>query len=570
MAFDAMFLKAMTEELAEHGESGRIMKIHQPFSHELVLYIRKNRENKRLLISSHPSYARIQWTDDIPENPATPPMFCMLLRKYLEGAIIESITQLPNERILQFSIRGKDDIGENRFCDLFVEIMGRHSNITLVDCAKNVIVDCIKHVSPAQNSYRTLLPGATYVLPPATDKLHPFEVTSEQILDRLDFSAGRMDKQLVQHFAGFSPLLAREIVFRAGNLTADSLVAAFFEVMELVNAHLGSAAVPNEWRIQNKEDYYFFPLRHVDAEITEFANLSTLLDHFYIGKARRDRVHQFAHDLEKLLSNELARSRLKIEKLENTLLETEKADIYRIQGELLTANLHLMERGMAEITVENFYDDMKKMTIPLDTRKTPSANAQSYFSRYQKLRNAVEVVKEQIALTKEEITYLESVESQLETSGPQDVEEIRQELAEQGYLRYKQKKGSRKKATLPTPEKYTSSTGLSILVGKNNKQNDYLTNKLARNNEYWFHVKDLPGSHVVIQSNNPDDTSITEAAMIAAYYSKARLSATVPVDGTLVKHVKKPNGAKPGYVIYDNQTTYFVTPDEKLVLSLKN
>ncbi|EAC9407581.1 hypothetical protein AFZ78_15600, partial [Listeria monocytogenes] len=201
---------------------------------------------------------------------------------------------------------------------------------------------------------------------------------------------------------------------------------------------------PNEWRIQNKEDYYFFSLRHVDAEITEFANLNTLLDHFYIGKARRDRVHQFAHDLEKLLSNELARSRLKIEKLENTLLETEKADVYRIQGELLTANLHLMERGMEEITVENFYDDMKKMTIPLDTRKTPSANAQSYFSRYQKLRNAVEVVKEQIALTKEEITYLESVESQLETSGPQDVEEIRQELAEQGYLRYKQKKGSRK------------------------------------------------------------------------------------------------------------------------------
>ncbi|WP_088816255.1 MULTISPECIES: NFACT RNA binding domain-containing protein [Listeria] len=569
MAFDAMFLKAMTEEIKEGAESGRIMKIHQPFPHELLLYIRKNRENKRLLISAHPSYARVQWTTDVPENPPNPPMFCMLLRKHLEGAIIEEVRQEPNERILVLGFRGKDDIGENRFLDLYIEIMGRHSNLTLVDRQKGTIIDCIKHISPAQNSYRTLLPGAEYILPPKANKIDPFTISAadlETFISPEEDSA----KALVKHFAGFSPLLALEIVHRAGDASPNSLQSAFFSVLQEIPTFLGQKAVPHTFVRNEKEDYYFMPLA-LEAHAKRFDSLSELLDAFYSGKARRDRVHQMGHDLERLLANERARNVLKIEKLENTLVETEKADEFRIQGELLTASLYKMEKGMANVTVQNFYDEaLPDVTIPLDTRLTPSQNAQRYFTRYQKLRNAVAYVEEQIALTQEEIAYLDNVLAQLETAGPSDVEEIRQELAEQGYLRYKKPKNSRQKNAAPKLEKYTSTSGLPILVGKNNKQNEYLTNKLAKNNELWFHVKDLPGSHVVIQDPNPDETAIEEAAMIAAYFSKARLSSTVPVDATLVKHVKKPNGAKPGYVIYDNQTTYFVTPDEEKVQALKN
>ncbi|EIA19210.1 Rqc2 family fibronectin-binding protein [Listeria fleischmannii] len=569
MAFDAMFLKSMTEEIKEGAESGRIMKIHQPFPHELILFIRKNRENKRLLISAHPSYARVQWTTDVPENPANPPMFCMLLRKHLEGAIIEEVRQEPNERILVLGIRGKDDIGENRFLDLYIEIMGRHSNLTLVDRAKGTIIDCIKHISPAQNSYRTLLPGAAYILPPKADKQDPFSISASDF-ERLFRDEENPAKRLVKEFAGFSPLLAAEIVGRANETDTSSLQNAFFDCLHEIPSFLGEKAVPHTFTRADKEDYYFMPLTFRD-DFKKYSSLSELLDAFYIGKARRDRVHQMGHDLERQLATERTRNVLKIEKLEHTLLETEKADEFRTKGELLTANLYKMEKGMESVTVQDFYDEaLPDITIPLDTRKTPSQNAQYYFTRYQKLRNAVAYVNEQIALTQEEITYLDGILAQLETAGPSDVEEIRQELAEQGYIRYKKPKNGRQKNAQPKLEKYTSTSGLPILVGKNNKQNEYLTNKLAKNNELWFHVKDLPGSHVVIQDPNPDEVSITEAAMIAAYFSKARLSSTVPVDATLIKHVKKPNGAKPGYVIYDNQTTYFVTPDEEKVQALKN
>lgn len=566
MAFDTMFLRAMTEELTEQCETGRIMKIHQPFAHELVLHVRKNRENQRILISAHPSYARIQLTKETMENPAQPPMFCMLLRKYMEGAIIESIRQVKNDRILIFGIRGKDEIGETRFCDLYVEIMGRHSNVVLVDREKETIVDCIKHVSPAFNSYRTLLPGAPYVVPPSSEKLDPWTVTEDALLAKLDFNAGKMSKQVVGAVAGFSPLLANEVMARAGMVNRDTLPKAFFSVM----ADCAKPAVPNLFVKNAKEDFYFMRLTNTEIT-TELPSLSALLDRFYSGKATRDRVHQIAHDLERLLANELDRDRLKMEKLEQTLVDTERADEFRIFGELLTANLHLVSRGMTEIAVQNFYDeDMGMVTIPLDIRKSPAQNAQFLFNKYQKLKKAVRFVEEQMRLTKEEMGYLETVQQQLEDASPEDVEEIRVELAEQGYIKYKQKKGSRKPNQNPTLEKYISSTGLPILVGKNNKQNDYLTNKFARNSDLWFHVKDLPGSHVVIQDANPDEASILEAAMIAAFYSKARLSGSVPVDATLIKHVKKPSGAKPGYVTYDNQTTYFVTPDEATVKKLRN
>ncbi|EUJ33469.1 fibronectin/fibrinogen binding protein [Listeria floridensis FSL S10-1187] len=445
MAFDAMFLKSITEELRENAESGRIMKIHQPFPHELILYIRKNRENKRMLISAHPSYARIQWTSDIPENPAEPPMFCMLLRKHLEGAIIEQIEQVKNERVLIFKIKGKDDIGENRYLDLYIEIMGRHSNVSLVDRERGTIIDSIKHLSPAQNTYRTMLPGAEYILPPTANKKDPFLVTKTEFnADPINL-AEKPAKQLVGKYAGFSPLFAEEILGKFEQSGKIDLYQAFADTLEQVSHYLGENAAPITFERSGKEDYYFMPLSSA-VNPKPFESLSTMLDQFYGGKARRDRVHQIGHDLERLLGNEKAKNDLKLQKLAKTLEDSHEADRYRILGELLTSNLHLVQKGMTEVTVQNFYEEnLPDVVIPLDLRLTPSQNAQRYFTRYQKLRNSVSHVKEQIAQTNEENAYLDAILSQLETASPADVEEIRQELAEEGYLRYKKPKNSTRK-----------------------------------------------------------------------------------------------------------------------------
>lgn len=568
MSFDGLFTRAITNELSQALKGGRINKIQQPFPNELLMVIRANGKNQRLLLSIHPSYARVQLTNEVYENPSEPPMFCMLMRKHLEGFILEDIRQIELDRIIVFEIKGRNELGDISYKQLIVEIMGRHSNIILVDKDRQMILDSIKHVSFAVNTHRAILPGQPYILPPQQDKVNPLVLNEEDILKRLDFNSGKLDKQLVASFAGISPLFAREVLHHAGLANRTTLPSAFLSLINRVAKHDYQPAITMS---EGKESFYLFPLESLNGESKTFESLSEMLDRFYFGKAVRDRVKQQAADLLRFIINEKEKNEKKIRKLEATITEAEKANEYQLFGELLTANLFAVKKGMKEIEVINYYDENgASLTIPLDPQKSPSDNAQKYFSKYQKAKNALEIVQGQIQLARDEVTYFESLLQQVEAASTRDIEEIREELVEGGYIRDRRKKQNKKlqnaKLVLDT---YVSTDGTEIIVGKNNKQNDYLTNKLAARDEIWLHTKDIPGSHVVIRSKTPAEQTILEAASLAAYYSKARTSSSVPVDFTLVRHVKKPSGAKPGFVIYDHQQTVYVTPSEELVLELK-
>jgi predicted ribosome quality control (RQC) complex YloA/Tae2 family protein len=568
MSFDGLFTRIMTNEISSALISGRINKIYQPYKNEIIMLVRANGKNHKLLLSAHPSYARVQITNESYDNPNEPPMFCMLLRKHLEGAIIENIYQIGLDRMICLEVKGRNELGDITYKKLMVEIMGRHSNIILIDKDKNTILDSIKHVSYALNSYRAILPGQEYVLPPQQEKLNPFQLEENDILRRLDFNAGKLDKQLVEQFAGLSPLLAREIVFRSGLANRLTLPKTFIKIMQQISEQEILPAITTN---NTKEAFYFFPLEHMKGESKQFDYLSNVLDRFYFGKAERDRVKQQASDLERFIQNEKDKNEKKIEKLFQTLEDAKKAEEYQLFGELLTANMYAFQKGMKEIEVINYYEeDGASVVIPLDPLKSPSDNAQRYFSKYQKAKNSIDKVKEQIRLAEEEFSYFDSLQQQLMAASIRDIAEIREELVEEGYIRERQKKKN-KHSNLGKPqlESYQASDGTEILIGKNNKQNDYLTSKHAGRDEIWLHTKDIPGSHVVIRSKTPDEQTIKEAAILAAYFSKARLSGSVPVDYTKVRYVKKPNGAKPGFVIYDNQQTIYVTPDEEKILALK-
>ncbi|MEH7122924.1 NFACT RNA binding domain-containing protein [Bacillus sp. JJ1773] len=569
MSFDGLFTRAMTEELTRELKGGRINKIHQPYKNEIILVVRANGKNHKLLLSAHPSYARVQLTNETHDNPAEPPMFCMLLRKHLEGYFLEDIKQVDLDRIMIFEVKGRNEIGDTSYKQLIVEIMGRHSNITLVDKTRNMILDSIKHVSFAVNSHRAILPGHEYILPPSQNKLNPFEADETEVLRQLDFNSGKLDKQLVSSFAGISPLFAKEVIFQAGLANRATLPKTFLAILQKVKKQQIQPAITMGGE---KESYYLFPLTYLQGKAREFQTLSEMLDRFYFGKAERDRVKQQAHDLERFIMNEKEKNEKKIDKLLATLKEAENADIHQLYGELVTANIFAIQKGMKEIKVINYYDEHgATVTIPLEPQKTPSENAQKYFTKYQKAKNAISIVKEQIEIARKEQAYFEALLQQVESASPKDIEEIREELIEGQYIKDKKKRKNKKvQNAKPVLDRYMSSDGTEILVGKNNKQNDYLTNKLAGRDEIWLHTKDIPGSHVVIRSKEPMEKTILEAASLAAYFSKARNSSSVPVDFTQIRHVKKPSGAKPGFVIYDNQQTIYVTPDEETILALKN
>ncbi|NWN97369.1 MAG: fibronectin/fibrinogen-binding protein [Bacillus sp. (in: Bacteria)] len=566
MSFDGLFTYVMTHELASVLNGGRILKIHQPFLNEIVLTVRARGKNEKLLLSAHPSYARVQLTEEEYENPATPPLFCMLLRKHLEGHIIEDIYQKEMDRIIIFKIKGRNEIGDLSYKHLIIEIMGRHSNIILIDADKEVILDSIKHISYAVNRYRAILPGQPYIWPPAQGKLNPFLCKEEDILKQIDFNSGKLDKQLVNQFSGISPLFAKEVVHRAGLANRITVPKEFIALMKKVQKH---EILPTMITGNQKEYFYMFPLEHIPGEKKSFPTLSKLLDAYYFGKAQRDRVKQISGDIEKRIKNEIDKNKGKLEKLQETMEEAENSSIYQLYGELLTAHMYAVQKGMEQITVENYYDENKPVDIPLNPNKTPSENAQMYFQKYQKSKKAIIHVQEQMEKAKEELLYLENILQQLESAAPKDIEEIKEELAEQGYIRLRQKKTVKKQKTQPELEKYEAADGTSILVGKNNKQNDYLTNKKAAKNHLWFHTKDIPGSHVVILSDAPSEDTIKEAAMLSGYFSKAGNSGQIPVDYTEIRHVHKPSGAKPGFVTYDNQKTLFATPDYDHIQKMK-
>lgn len=568
MVFDGMVTRAISYELTNELVDGRVMKIYQPNDTEIFMVIRHERNNKQLLLSAHPQYARIHITEDKRENPTEPPVFCMILRKHLTGSFVKKIEQQENERILHIHFQTRNEIGDISNKILVVEIMGKHSNLILIDDDSKMIIDSIKHISHSQNRHRIIIPGASYTSPPDQGKINPFTMEKDRFMKRLDFNAGKLEQQIVHQFMGVSPLFAKEVTHRAKLGNKESYMHAFLDMMESLQQHKYEPAI---WKA-DKESFYILPLHTKDGTSREdFPSISTMLDRFYSGKAERDRVVQRAQDLSRVLLNEQKKNHRKLAILEKTLKESDKADDYQRKGELLTAHLHLVKTGDEKVDVVDYYDpEQKQIEISLNKQKTPSENAQAFFKKYHKLKKAKIKAQEEINKTIEEIGYLDGIIEQIGHAREQDIEEIREELRDQGYLKKKStpNKQRKNKPTKPKPQLYVSSDGIDIYVGKNNKQNDYLTNQLARRNDIWLHTKDIPGSHVVIRTDDPTEQTLHEAAQLAAYFSKAGNSSSVPVDYTEVKHVKKPNGAKPGYVIYDNQKTLFVTPDTAVVEKL--
>ncbi|OFP94026.1 MULTISPECIES: Rqc2 family fibronectin-binding protein Fbp62 [Streptococcus] len=548
MSFDGFFLHHMTDELRQQLLYGRIQKINQPFNQELVLQIRSNRQNHKLLLSAHPVFSRIQLTRTAFENPAVPTTFIMVMRKYLQGATIENISQIENDRILEISVSNKNEIGDNVAATLIIEIMGKHSNIILMDKASGNIIEAIKHVGFSQNSYRTILPGSSYVTPPQTDKRNPFTISDEKLFEILhteDLSA----RSLQNLFQGLGRDTAAELSQR---LTSDKLKIFRTFFTSSTQATLTSKS--------------FTPILFADSQ-KEFPSLSQLLDAFYQDKAERDRVNQQASELIHRVENELEKNRKKLTKQEQELVATENAEEFRQKGELLTTFLHQVPNNQDQVELDNYYTS-EKITIVLDKALTPNQNAQRYFKKYQKLKEAVKHLTGLIEETKETIQYLESVETALSQANLTEITEIREELIQTGFIRRRQREKIQKRKK---PEKYLSTDGQTIiLVGRNNLQNDELTFKMAKKEELWFHAKDIPGSHVVITGNlQPSDEVKTDAAELAAYFSKARLSNLVQVDMIEVKKLNKPTGGKPGFVTYTGQKTLRVTPNEAKIKSMK-
>lgn len=548
MSFDGFFLHHLTNELQEQIEKGRIQKVNQPFDHELVLTIRNNRRNYKLLLSAHPVFGRIQTTEANFQNPQNPNTFTMIMRKYLQGAVIETIQQIENDRILEIIVSNKNEIGDHIKATLVVEIMGKHSNIILIDKNEHKIIESIKHVGFSQNSYRTILPGSTYIAPPKTKAINPFDISDQTLFELLQTN-DLSPKNLQQLFQG----LGRDTALELSHCLKDNKL--------------------NDFRQFFSREYYpsltekSFSAVQFSSSHETFQSLGQLLDYYYQEKAEKDRIAQQASDLIHRVQSELEKNIKKLAKQQDELLATENAEEFRQKGELLTTYLSMVPNNQDVVVLDNYYTN-QTIEISLDRALTPNQNAQRYFKKYQKLKEAVKHLKGIISDTENTITYLESVETSLNHASMEDINDIREELVETVFIKRRahDKQHKRKK-----PEQYLASDGKTIiLVGRNNLQNDELTFKIARKGELWFHAKDIPGSHVLIRDNlNPSDEVKTDATELAAYYSKARLSNLVQVDMIEAKKLNKPSGTKPGFVTYTGQKTLRVTPTQEKIDSLK-
>lgn len=557
MAFDGFFTHAVVHELDQTLATGRVAKVNQPYPAELIMTIRAHRHNYSLLLSANPTYPRMQITQIAYQNPAVPSNFAMTMRKYLEGAILESIEQVDNDRIIKMNFKTRDELGDQQRLVLVIEIMARHSNVSLVNEKNHKIIDTIKHVGSDQNRVRLLLPGATFVMPPKQDKVNPY--LPNQIytdLVRKDLDENELAKQLQARYQGLGRQSAQEL---ARELQASSDLPTTYHTF-LKQFEKPDPVIYDD-NNGKRQFAAFLPSNIKEEQLTHYDTLSVMLDAFYAQKAERDRSKELAGQVLKVLHNELKKDRRKVKKLKQQLEDAAKADYYRIRGEILTTYLGKLTAGMTEITLPNFYDDNKPLKIKLDPELSPSRNAQKYFTKYDKLKTSVDYVKEQLKLANDEINYLANIESQIDLASPADIQEIRLELQQQGYIKQKrQKSKKRRKVRVSKPEEFHTSNGTTVLVGKNNLQNDRLSFKIANKNDIWLHVKDIPGSHVIIRDSDPDEQTLLEAAQLAAYFSKGRNSDNVPVDYLPAKRLHKPNGAKPGFVTFTGQKTLYVTP----------
>lgn len=570
MAFDGIFIYSLVTELKKTIGGGRVEKVNQPEKDEVILTIKSGRAVHRLSLSASAVYPKIYLTGFSKPNPQTPPMFCMVLRKYLVGARLLSLRQLDTDRVIFLDFQSMDEMGYDSVYTLAVEIMGKHSNISLIRQRDNTVMDCIKHLSFDMNTLRSLMPGTKYVFPPESGKLSPFSFSCEELNNYAAENQVALNAGFFSNvFTGVSRPLSKELVYRlerdGAAFTSENLNGICVYASDFFN------------RIKNGE--FTFTLYETDESVKEFycdrfyslsglketvfSSGSELVEKFYYEKDRADRLKNRSSDLHKLIQVNLDRCSKKINLLRDTLADCEKKDEFKILGELLTANIYRMHKGDSQIDVVNYYSESgDAVTIKLDKDKTPSENIQHYYKKYNKMKKSEEASKIQIENAEKEYEYLQSVLTNIQNAESyEEIEDIKKELIETGYIRFK--KESSKKSKSSKPMHFISSDGIDLYVGKNNIQNDYLTLKFAEKHDTWLHTKNIPGSHVIIKHfGPPPENTLLEAALLASYYSKAKDSTKVPVDYTEVRNVHKPNGAKPGMVIYRTNKTIYVDPEK--------
>ena len=574
MALDAVAISALTKEL-QCLNGGRIDKIHQPEKDEIVIHVRTYEESYKLVISASPAHPRIHLTKSVKENPKTAPLFCMLMRKHMGSGKIVGIKQCGFERIVKIAVESYDELGEKTVKYIIAEFMGRHSNIILVS-EDNRIIDSVKRIDETVSSVREILPGGLYKMPPVQEKtdLIDFDVQTGLNFDK----PVKADKALLSAIGGISPLTAREVIYSVFRITdvnsaqinTNRSAAIKVSVIKLAENVKNGDFSP--CLITDKNSGKIIEFSAVDikqyenlAQVEHYESMNELVDAFYYKRDMHERMRQKSADLTKLLCNNIERISKKISILERTLRDAQKLDEYKICGDLITANIYRLQEGMKTAELENYYEpECPVIKITLDPALSPSQNAQRYYKKYNKAKTALTETANQLKISRDDLEYIESTLAMVENAeSVTDINAIRAELANEGYITNRQNKKQQKKKEISKPMHFVSSDGFDIYVGRNNTQNDYLTLKFANTSDWWFHTKDIHGSHTVIKLGLDKDVpkrTILEAAQLAAYYSKARESAQVPVDYTVIKNVKKPNGAKPGMVIYEGYNTVYVRP----------
>lgn len=587
MALDGITVNSIVCELTDKLLGGRIDKIYQPQKDEIIISIRSIGSNFKLLLSANPSHPRIQLTSVSKDNPMTPPMFCMVLRKHVAGSKITNIYQPDFERVVVLEMDSLNEMGDMTTKRLIIEIMGKHSNIILVD-EKNKILDSIKHVTHETSSVREVLPGKEYSVPPSQGKLNPEQLNESEFLQVFsEKSSLKLQNIIYQSYTGISPVIASEICHRAGldasihgeELDIDGryiLFKAFISVMDSVKTINFAPEIIYESKSGRILDFSPVEMTQYSSfKKVPYPSISELMEDFYSQRDNAYHIKQKAHDMRRLVVSNIERCVKKKEIQIKTLKDNEGLEKWKLKGELLTANIYAIEKGMNTIKLVNYYqEDMPEIEIALDTTKTPSENAQKYYNKYNKAKRTLAALEIQKNQNDEELIYLEGVLNAIDSSTDEaDLNDIRNELIEQGFI--KRKRGDKKPAKQQKKSKplhFISSDGFDIYVGKSNIQNDELTIHFAKSNDIWLHTKNIPGSHVIIATNDaptvPDQT-IIEAANLAAYNSKGKDGSNVPVDYCPRKNVKKPGGSKPGFVIYENNKTVYITPNDVMAESMK-
>ncbi|BDR56470.1 Rqc2 family fibronectin-binding protein [Xylocopilactobacillus apis] len=563
MSFDGTFIHSLIKELKPSIAGGRITKIQMPSSFEIILTIRQQRKNRNLEISIHPEFQQINLTNQSFLAPTRPYPFTMILRKYLQGAQIKELEQIGNDRIVLIHLTNINDLGDKMDFSLVAEMMGRRANVLLVDEKSEKIIDLLKRGNIDTDQKRVLVPDFPYELPELQQKLNPFDYLTKSNDLTFPRPTEKEISEFLAYFQGLGKDTKKELAFRMLNKDPIKAWQEFFEQLDHPN--------PTIYYDDHKQPVNFtiFPYESIDLTTKSFASFSELLDSYFSEKSAFARNKQAAQSMLTHVDGLLKKDQRKLLNLKKDLKKAQNSDNYRIKGDLITIHLNEIKQGLNEITVENNYEPDSKITISLDPELSPQKNAQKYYKKYRKLQNSLKHIDQQVKSTEEEINYLETILTQIDLADYNTLDEIKNELIKEKYLKVQNSAGKHHRSVKSKPLEYISSDRTKILVGRNNMQNERLTLHDSQKTDYWLHTKNIPGSHVIIKDPNPSEQTIYEGAMIAAYYSKSRHSAQVPVDYVPIKNIKKPNGSKPGFVIFTGQKTISVTPEESLIDKLK-